>query len=175
MFVFGVFHWLFNIYFRCTLYVSLRLYKYVTNLSLVIFVSIYLKLAGYNVTVPKTLVIICWCHSVLVTIYVSYFTSKICFYRLSNVTTEQCSQWVCSFSWGGISLAVARVRVFRRNHGVDGCQYRWSSHLKIMHTTRTIYTIWHAATTPNYYKELISECFKNVTLARNNIAPWRWS
>ena len=43
-----------------------------TNISLVIFVSIYLKIACYNVIAPKTLAIISWCHSVLVDIYVSY-------------------------------------------------------------------------------------------------------
>ena len=53
---------------------------------------------------------------------------KTCFYRLSNVITEQCFHWVCSFSSGGF-LAVARVRVVRRNRGVDGCQPN-SSHLK---------------------------------------------
>jgi len=24
-------------------------------------------------------------------------------------------------------------------------------------------------------RKLISECFLNVTLARNSVAPWRWS
>jgi len=41
------------------------------------------------------------------------------------VITEQCFHWMCSFSWGGFFLAVARV-VWRNRH-VDGCQSRWSS------------------------------------------------
>jgi len=45
--------------------------------SLVILVSICLKLACYNVTVHKTLAIISWCHLVSVNIFVSYFTSKL--------------------------------------------------------------------------------------------------
>jgi len=60
-----------------SIWVAILMLRYVTNISLVIFVSIYLKLAYYNVIVPKTLTIISWCHSALGSIFVSYFTSKL--------------------------------------------------------------------------------------------------